>query len=82
MSHKNENFLTLDYILLLRAIKIYHHNMTFLTMSKTKIWRCTKNNFVSKQSLMLLKKLSSVDKNKLMLHKKSISCPQKQDGPA
>ena len=35
-----------------------------------------------KNKLMLHEKVFHVNKKKLMLHKKSISCPQKQDGPA
>ena len=85
MSHKNENFLTLDYILLLRAIKIYHYNMTFLTMSKTKIWRCTKNNFVSKQKVWCYSKSYLVStktswcctKKCFMSTKKSWCCTKK-----
>ena len=62
-------------------------------MSKTKIWCCTKNNCVKKTfdvaqkiiwciKLMLHEKLFYVNKKMLILHKKSISCRQKQDDDA
>ena len=51
-------------------------------MFKTKIWCYTKNNFVSKQKVSRSKLSGVVDKNKLMLQKKCISCRQKQDDTA
>ena len=65
-------------------------------MSKTKIWCCPKNNFVSKQKVWLCTKSNMVStktswrcakniscqQKKVMLHKKCVSCRQKQDNAA
>ena len=46
-------------------------------MSKTKIWCCTKRNFVSKKKIWCCTKKCFISTKKmLMLHKKSISCRQ------
>ena len=100
VSRKNEILFFLDTWLCFCCYvttKIYHHDIIFKTMSETKVWSCTKNNFVSKQKIWcctksnmvstrtswcLSKKLFYVKQKKVDVAQKGVSCRQKQDDAA
>ena len=51
-------------------------------MSKTKIWDCTKNNFVLKKKFDVAQKVILFRQKRVMYFTESISCRQKQDDAA
>ena len=51
-------------------------------MSKTKVWCCTKNNFVLKHKHCCKKNCFTSNKKKVNVSRKSVSCRQKQDDAA
>ena len=51
-------------------------------MPKTKIWDCTKNNFVLKKKFDVAQKVILFRQKRVMYFTESISCRQKQDNAA